>query len=331
MRNNGSHKGKWQNNKKSSQKKGSDTKQDATIGKKVLLFAPVSKDANFAPYNTVKEAFILEVQKLDLKSKALMVKSLRDEKKPDFRAMKPLKYKVSYDTQSSGLRVETMAVYSRRVIQEQQRVTTRAAAQQGQQGNAPAQQEPELSEALKELVKDHQDDKDAEFESEKKRVNELEQHYNNDILTVYAELWQFIATVMRKRLEGLEDYQTRIHNDPVECLMEIKVQINDNTYSIHPTISMMNAVRRMLSMQQEPDQSVADYQKAFQARMDVVETQAGNIFADFIGIQWKEKLDAIDRDSSKSAQEKLNAKAKLTQQGVDESYAILFIDNADKT
>ena len=328
MKNINGSKGKWPNNKKSSQKKGSDIKTNATIAKKILQFAPVSKNANFAPFNSVKEAFVLEVQQLELKAKALVVKSLQEEKKPDFRTMKPVRYKITWDAQNNRVRTETMAVYSNRVTSEHTRMMTR---QQGQQAAAQAQQEPELSASIKELIKDYQDDKDAEFESEKKKVNDLEQWWSNDILTVYAKLWEYTAPVLQKRLEGLPDYQTRIHNDPIECLKEIKVQINDNTYSVHPAISMMNAVHRMLSMQQEPDQSVADYQKAFKARRDVMVTQAGDLFADFVALQLRQKLELINNDSTKTQQQKQAERTSLIQQGIAETFAILFIENADKS
>ena len=328
MRNHNGSKGKWPNNKKSSQRKGSDVKPNATIAKKVLLFAPVSKNANFAPFDTVKDVFTLDVQQLELKAKALVVKCLQDEKKPDFRAMKPVRYKVTWDAQNNRVRTETMAVYSNRVTSEHTRVVTR---QQGQQAAAQAQQEPELPESIKELIKDYQEDRDAEFESEKKKVNDLEQWWNNDILTVYAKLWEYTSPVLQKRLEGLADYQTRIHNDPIECLKEIKVQINDNTYSVHPAISMMNAVQRMLSMQQEPEQSVADYHKAFKARMDVTVTQAGNLFTDFVTFQLKPRIDLVKNDISKTEQQKQADIAVLIKKGTAETYAILFIENADKS
>ena len=156
MKNHNGSKVKWPNNKKPSQRKGSEVKQNATIAKKALLFAPVSKNANFAPFNSVKDAFILDAQQLELKAKALVVKSLQEEKKPDFRTMKPVRYKITWDAQNNRVRTETMAVYSNRVTSEHTRMMKR---QQGQQAAAQAQQEPELSASIKELIKDYQDDK----------------------------------------------------------------------------------------------------------------------------------------------------------------------------
>ena len=327
MKNNKGSKAKWQNNKKSNQKKGSDGQSSENIGKYQLKFAFVSKSANFAPYDVVKDAFILVIQALELKAKALMVKCLQEEKHPDFRAMKPEREKVSWDIPNNRLRTETMSLYQLRVTTENSTRTTRQQAAAG----AQAQQEPELSADIKELVKDFQADKDAEFEMKKKQVMESEQHYNNDIYTVQAELKKFTSLAMQKRIEQMSDYMTRLHNNPIEYLKEIKLQINDNTYSIHPAISAANAIERMLSMVQEPEQSVADYHKAFKARRDVVAAQAGNIWAEYVKIQLKDKLDLIDRDSSKSDQQKKAEKALMTLKGRDEIYAILFIENADKS
>ena len=111
MKNNKGSKAKWQNNKKSNQKKGSDGQSSENIGKYQLKFAFVSKSANFAPYDVVKDAFILVIQALELKAKALMVKCLQEEKHPDFRAMKPEREKVSWDIPNNRLRTETMSLY----------------------------------------------------------------------------------------------------------------------------------------------------------------------------------------------------------------------------
>ena len=117
----------------------------------------MSKSANFAPYDVVKDTFILVIQALELKAKALMVKCLQEEKHPDFRAMKPEREKVSWDIPNNRLRTETMSLYQLRVTTENSTRTTRQQAAAG----AQAQQEPELSADIKELVKDFQADKDA--------------------------------------------------------------------------------------------------------------------------------------------------------------------------
>ena len=62
-----------------------------------------------------------------------------------------------------------------------------------------------------------------------------------------------------------------------------------------------------------------------------METQGGNIYKGHIEIQFKGELDAIDNDSSKTPQEKLKAKADLIEQHTDQCYAILFIENADRS
>ena len=153
MKNKNASNGKWQNNKKKSSHYKGDSKPNATPAKKIVQFAPVSKDAKFAPFSVVKEAFLLEVQQLPLKSLSLIVESLQNETMPNFRTMRPLRFKVSWDTQNGRMRIETMAQYTMRVTQEHQRVMTRQQQQQGQQA-APAQQEPPLSEDIKEMIKD---------------------------------------------------------------------------------------------------------------------------------------------------------------------------------
>ena len=55
-----------------------------TVGKKELKFAPVSKNANYATYNAVKEAFLLQLQKEKFRALSLIIKAMREEKDPDW-------------------------------------------------------------------------------------------------------------------------------------------------------------------------------------------------------------------------------------------------------
>ena len=75
--------------------KGNDSSSNQNNGRREVKFAPVSKNANFAPYSTVKKAYLLKIQETQYKSKALLVKAITDEKEPDFSTMKPERYYAS--------------------------------------------------------------------------------------------------------------------------------------------------------------------------------------------------------------------------------------------
>ena len=68
--------------------KGNDSKPNQTTNEKQeLKFAPVGRNGNFAPYNTVntvKEAHILEVQSKACKAMVPLIDSIRNEKEPDW-------------------------------------------------------------------------------------------------------------------------------------------------------------------------------------------------------------------------------------------------------
>ena len=53
----------------------------------------------------------------------------------------------------------------------------------------------------------------------------------------------FLSPAMRKRNEQEPDFETRIRDNPVALLLEVKSQINDNTQAIHPAQSMLQSLK----------------------------------------------------------------------------------------
>ena len=100
---------------------------------------------------------------------------------------------------------------------------------------------------------------DSEWNIQMKKWHEIQDEYKNDVLGAFAILWtQFMTSVLQRRIEQLSDYSSRIHNNPIALLVEIKSQINENTYSIHPAILMLQSLKRLISTEQAPEQSVTD-------------------------------------------------------------------------
>ena len=78
-------KGSCRNNNKNRKGKGNDSKPNQTTSaKQELKFAPVGRNGNSAPHNTVKEAHILEVQSKAHKAMVPLIDSIRNETEPDW-------------------------------------------------------------------------------------------------------------------------------------------------------------------------------------------------------------------------------------------------------
>ena len=160
-------KGSCRNNNKNRKGKGNDSKPNQTTNaKQELKFAPVGRNGNFAPYNTVKEAYILEVQSKAYKAMVPLIDSIRNEKEPDWDSMKPEKEYVSFDPDIKSIRKETMEV---RLVREQL---------ESQQGNASVPASGSQEERMVNMVQKTCDDEwqlqcDAWMTSQKECQNEV--------------------------------------------------------------------------------------------------------------------------------------------------------------
>ena len=100
--------GQRTNNNKKYKGKDKQSGSTQTIGKKELKFAPVSRNANYATYNAVKDAFLLRLQTEKFKAMSLIVEAMKEEKDPDWRTMRPEKYFSSFDPVNEDFRKETL-------------------------------------------------------------------------------------------------------------------------------------------------------------------------------------------------------------------------------
>ena len=95
------------NNRFKSKGKGNGSSNSSQNAKKELKFAPVSGNANFASYSTVKDAYLLEMQNGAYKSKSILVKAITEEQEPKWDEMEPKKLYASWDTANTSMRQET--------------------------------------------------------------------------------------------------------------------------------------------------------------------------------------------------------------------------------
>ena len=104
-------KGSHRNNNKNRKRKENDSKPNQTTNaKQEMKFAPVGRNGNFAPHNTVKEAGLLEAQSESHKAMAPLIESIGNEKEPDWDCVKPAKEHVSFDPDTGSIGKETMEV-----------------------------------------------------------------------------------------------------------------------------------------------------------------------------------------------------------------------------
>ena len=314
--------GKGQRTNKKYKGKEKQSNPNQTIGKKELKFAPVSRNANYATYNTVKDAFLLKLQEEKFRSMAYIVKAMSEEKEPKWEDMRPDKMFSSFDPETETFRKETL---------EEKTIRIQVENEEDAQKKTPEARKKKLAGNVRETIKQVQDLYDKEWDLEMRQWQETKRDYTNEVLTVYSILWtKFMSPVMQRRIEQESDYLTNIHNNPVECLKRVKAQINENTYSVHPMISFIGSLKRFFDSQQQTDQSVQEYWKQFKASQDVVEAQGGvNMFTHFVTLHNKQDIEEINQDANLSMPEKKEKIAKILKKGMEEMYAHLFMLGAD--
>ena len=209
---------------------------------------------------------------------------------------------------------------------------TRQQQGQAQQGQQNAAEVPALADDIVQMVNHIQTTLDAKWNIEMKNWHEKKSEYKNDVLGAYSTLWtKFITAVLQKRIEQLPDYSTRIHNNPIALLIEIKSQINENTATEHPAMSMVKALKRLLNAQQEWDMSVADYLKDYKAKRDVLEAQAGiTLFQHFAEVQYAQEISDIKADNNKSPDEKKKDIQLFIESGMEQVHAHTLLMGADR-
>ena len=207
------------NNRSKSKGKGNGSSNSSQNAKKELKFAPVSGNANFASYSTVKDAYLLEIQDGAYKSKSILVKAITEEQEPKWEEMEPKKLCASWDTANTSMRQETFEEMQARIVQENTQPNAQPndgvanrTRQQQQQGHAQQQVQqnaaevPALPDNIIQMVQHIQTTLDAKWNIEMKNWHEKKSEYKNDVLGAYSTLWtKFITSVLQKRIEQLPD------------------------------------------------------------------------------------------------------------------------------
>jgi len=81
---------------------------------------------------------------------------------------------------------------------------------------------------------------------------------------------------MQQRIEEHPDYQTKIIDDPIELLKQIKTLTHDTVRAEYPIASIVGHITRWLNAKQHEDESLLDYVKRSKYNRDIVKSQIGS-------------------------------------------------------
>jgi hypothetical protein len=110
----------------------------------------------------------------------------------------------------------------------------------------------------------------------------LEQNLTKAYMLIFST---YCNKTTQNRIEEHLDYETTIHDDPIELLSKIKVLMHDPMREKYPFASLTEAMIRMLNIKQIENEGVLDYIKRFKQSCDITKSHVGtNILDKFVEI-----------------------------------------------
>ena len=75
----------------------------------------------------------------------------------------------------------------------------------------------------------------------------------------------FCTVPMQHNIEALPDFSSRIQDDPLELLKEIKIQVHDPIRAQYPMSTVVDALSRWISAKQYDKEELSEYSKRFKS------------------------------------------------------------------
>ena len=122
-----------------------------------------------------------------------------------------------------------------------------------------------------------QEDKQFEiaFKEEHSRYLTRLDHYNENLVKVYALIWERCATGMRNKISNGKDFRSRVYDNPIELLREIKKHaLNYQEYKYEMTI-VADSLRTLLHMRQKDQENLQDYARRFKTAEEIFKSHIG--------------------------------------------------------
>jgi hypothetical protein len=76
-------------------------------------------------------------------------------------------------------------------------------------------------------------------------------------------------------MEEHPEFNTAIHDDPIELLNKIKVLMHDSIRAKYPSASLTEAIIRMLNLKQSENEGLLNYVKIFEESRDIMKSHVG--------------------------------------------------------
>ena len=97
----------------------------------------------------------------------------------------------------------------------------------------------------------------------------------------YSLIWEnYCAKAVQVAIKEMPDYDTRIHNEPLELLREIESLMHTPEQAKYPQLTLVEVLLSFLKIKQGDKEDLLDYLSRFKSEMDVVFRLFGKGFLD---------------------------------------------------
>jgi hypothetical protein len=130
---------------------------------------------------------------------------------------------------------------------------------------------------------------DVRYQAELERFLGREQVLEANLSKAYALLFStYCNKTMKNRTEEHPNFETKIRDDPIKLLANIKVLMHDPKRAKYSFASLTEAMIRIMNIRQLENEGILDYVKRFKESRDIMKTHIGTDILDKFAENTKE-------------------------------------------
>ncbi len=129
---------------------------------------------------------------------------------------------------------------------------------------------------------------DMMYQEDFKLFIKRKEAYRQNKAKAYALIIKHCNKTMVNKIEEVPDFESRIRNDPVELLKEIRSKMYDPARAKYEFVSLTETLLRFLLLKQEDGESLMDYTKRFKQAKDILIGAVGKDFLKDFGMKTQE-------------------------------------------
>ena len=169
-------------------------------------------------------------------------------------------------------------------------------------------------------MKMKQDGYDLEYTNEMTKYEQCISTYEANKQKAFTLILDYCNKTMKSRITVMADYETRILNDPIILLKEIKKKMYDPARAKYEYISLTECVSRMIETRQDEKEALKDYIDRFKQNRDIFKSTLGPEILDNFVTSTKEYCDETDND----------VKEEIKKSAFEQWMTYLFVKNSDQ-